>query len=441
MNKKTRLDAMSTELIIVALLLLLNAFFALSEMAIVSSSKPLLKQYEKQGKRSAAIALHLAENSGRFLSTVQVGITLVGILAGAYGGATIAEKLKGPLNEIPLFSPYGETIAVFLVVTLITYFSVVVGELVPKQLALNNAERFAMLVSRPMALLSKACSPIVFLLEGSAKILMSIMRIKQRDEGVTRTEINAVIAEGVASGAIEDKEHDVIRRVIRLSDRDVKSIMTHRTDVRFLDIDDTLAQARRKIAAAGHSRYPVIDKDTTKILGIVNTKRMMAEEKINTDFHVGDYLVDVTSINENTTCLEALNIFRQKSLHVAAVIDEYGSFEGLFTVADLLEAIVGTIPSNYDNSDGPLAVQREDGSWLVDGVMPIEEVHMMIGLEEIKANADYQTIAGFVLVQLKTSPSVGTKCEFAGHRFEIMDMDHYRIDKILITKVDHKAAA
>jgi putative hemolysin len=426
---------MSTELTIIFFLLLLNAFFALSEMAIVSASKPLLRQYAKQGKKSAAVALDLAENSGRFLSTVQVGITLVGTLAGAYGGATIAEKLKEPFNEISLIAPHGETIAVVLVVALITYFSVVIGELVPKQLALNNAERFAMLVARPMAMLSKICTPLVVLLEHSAKALLFIMRIKPKSEGVTETEIKAVIAEGVASGAIEDSEHDVIRRVIRLGDREVTSIMTHRTDVKFIDIDDSLSEVRCKIAEAGHSRYPVIDKDTTKVLGIVKTKQILAGATSEEAFKVKNFLADALFVNENTPCLEALNIFRRQSLHIAAVIDEFGSFEGLFTTSDLMEAIVGTIPSNYDNDEGPPIVQRDDGSWLVDGLTPIDEIHMTIGLEEINAGSDYQTMAGFMLSQIKAGPAAGISFELYAHKFEIVDMDKNRVDKILIRRL------
>ncbi|AGH98914.1 hemolysin family protein [Micavibrio aeruginosavorus] len=425
---------MSNEILIIAFLLLLNAFFALSEMAIVSSSKPLLRQYAKQGKKGAQAALDLAENPGRFLSTVQVGITLVGILAGAYGGATIAEKLKEPFNQIELIAPHGETLAVMLVVGLITYFSVVVGELVPKQLALNNSEKFAMLVAPLMKWVSKICTPIVLVLELSARFLMIVMRIKPRDEGVTETEITAMIAEGVVSGAIEGEEHDVIRRVIRLGDRDVKSIMTHRTDVSFIDVDDSFDDVCRKIAEAGHSRYPVIDKDKTHVLGFVKAKQMLSGYAKGHDFNVRDYMHDVLFVNENTSCLDVLGLFRRKSLHIAAVIDEYGTFDGLFTTSDLLEAIVGMMPSNYDHDEGPLIVQREDGSWLVDGLTPIEEIHMVTGIEDVPADDDYETIAGFVMMHLRGSLAAGMYFEFKGYRFEIVDMDGLRIDKVLITR-------
>jgi len=425
---------MSIEIFVIFFLLLLNAFFALSEMAIVSSSKPLLQEFAKQGRRSAAIALDLKENSGKFLSTVQVGITLVGILAGAYGGASIAKKLADPFNTISLINPHGETVAVFLIVTCITYFSVVIGELVPKQIALNNSEQIAMRVARPMSLLSAFCTPIVIILEMSAKILLRIMGIKIEDKGVTETEIRAMMAEGVSSGAIEEDEHDIMRRIIRLGDRDVKSIMTHRTDVKFIHLYDSLADVRQKILEAGHSRYPVIDGDTTKVLGIVKTKEMMAKAFSDADFKISDYLNDIVFVNENTACLEALSKFKAQSVHIAGVIDEYGTFEGIFTTSDLLEAMVGIIPSNYDNDDAPHIIQRQDGSWLLDGLTPIDEIHMTIGLDEIPCNEDYQTIAGFLLNELKISPKVGVSFEFAGYKFEIMDMDKLRIDKILVSR-------
>jgi putative hemolysin len=427
---------MTTEILIISLLLVLNAFFALSELAIVSASKPLLKQYIKKGKSSAQIALNLAENSGRFLSTIQVGITLVGTLAGAYGGTNIADKLIDPFNQIPIFNPHGEMIAVVLVVSCITYFSVVIGELVPKQVALSNATNIAMIVAPLMYILSNIFTPIVWVLEMSAKILLTILGVNAQEEKMTEIEIQAVIAEGVSSGAIEEDEQKVIQRVIRLGDRDIKSIMTHRGDVKFVDVDDTLEQVRNKIKDAGHSRYPVIDKDTTKILGIVKTKELMAQAPSNNYFNVKNHIQDILFFQENATCLEALNQFRTKSTHIAAVIDEYGSFEGVFTTSDLMEAIVGIIPSNYDVGDEPLIIQRDDKSWLVDGLTPIEEINMSIGLEDIATDDDYQTIAGFVLSKISTNPYSGLSFDFMGYRFEIIDMDRHRIDKILIEKME-----
>lgn len=424
---------MPFEVLVIAFLLLLNAFFAMSEMAIVSASKPLLQQFANQGRRSAKVAISLKENPGRFLSTVQVGITLVGIMAGAYGGASIAQKLIEPFNGISFINPHGETVAVFLVVTCITYFSVVIGELVPKQAALNNSEKLAMFVARPMAMLSMLCTPVVLILEISAKILTKLLGIKVDDQGVTETEIKAVIAEGAANGAIDENEHDLMRRIIRLGDRNVKSIMTHRTEVVFIDLSDTLAEVRQKIADAGHSRYPVIDSDKTRVLGIIKTKELMAADISDSSFAVKNYLKDIVFMNENEACLDALNKFRSQSIHIAAVIDEYGTFEGIFTTSDLLEAIIGIIPSNYDNDDAPHIIRRNDGSWLVDGLTPIDEIHMTIGLDQIVSDADYETIAGFVLSKMGASPKTGNIIQFAGYKFEIIDMDKHRIDKILIT--------
>lgn len=352
---------------------------------------------------------------------------------GLYGGASIAQKLIEPFNAISFINPHGEMVAVFLVVTCITYFSVVVGELVPKQAALNNSEKLAMFIARPMAMLSLICTPVVLILEVSAKILTKVLGITVDDPGVTETEIRAVIAEGAANGAIDENEHDLMRRIIRLGDRDVKSIMTHRTDVTFIDLADTLDQVRQKITEAGHSRYPVIDGDKTRVLGIIKTKELMAKDISDANFAVKNYLKDIVFMKETEACLDALNKFRSQSIHIAAVIDEYGTFEGIFTTSDLLEAIIGIIPSNYDNDDAPHIVQRDDGSWLVDGLTPIDEIHMTIGLEQIGANADYETIAGFVLSEMGASPKTGAVVQFANHAFEIIDMDKHRIDKILIT--------
>lgn len=426
---------MISELIIIFLLLLLNAFFALSEMAIVSASKPLLRQAEKQGKKGAAVALQLAEDSGRFLSTVQVGITLVGIIAGAYGGATIAEHLTPSFNDIVWINPYGETVAVMLVVTVITYFSVVLGELIPKQIALNHPEKLAVLVARPMCWLSRVCSPVVIILEGSARLLMQAAGIKKNEETVTETEVKAVIAEGVASGAIEKNEHQIIQRVIRLGDRDIKSIMTHRTDIAFIDIHDDLETVRKKIQTAGHSRYPVVDGNTSKILGIVKTKELFEGAFTPGTFKVSNHLREVTFVPEGTSCLEVLDIFKQKHLHIAIVIDEYGSAEGIFTTSDLMEAIVGVLPSNYGRAEEPLIFKRADGSWLVDGLTSVDEVNITLGFEEIPIDDNFQTIGGFILHELKQMPKVGDKLQHAGHTFEIVDMDGRRIDKILIETV------
>lgn len=427
------------EILVIFCLLLLNGFFALSELAIVSSSKPLLKQYAKQGKKGAASAVALADNLGRFLSTVQVGITLVGILAGAYGGATIAEKLAPMIDSMPLFNPHGEGIAVFVVVMFITYFSVVIGELVPKQLALNNPERFAMIVAKPMRWVSTFCRPVVFLLESSGAVIMKILRIKTQPEEMTETEIKAVVEQGAASGAIEQEEHEVIKRVMRLGDRDVRSIMTHRGQIAGVTMDDSLEDLRAKVGEAGHARYPVIDREANHVLGVISAKRIFAHGGDPATFKVADVLRDIATVYEAMPLIEALNLFRTQNLDIAAVVDEQGGFEGIFTVADLMEAIVGVLPSNYGVDDEPLIVRREDGSFLVDGLAPIAEVQIALGLDDIPESDEYKTIAGFTLQQLRELPKSGKAFTFANHRFEIVDMDRHRIDKLLIAKLPDEA--
>lgn len=426
----------TTEILIIFFLLLINAFFAMSEIAIVSASKPVLRHMAKQGNKRAAAALDLAENPSHFLSTVQVGITLVGILAGAYGGATIAKKIAPSLNEIPFIHPYGETVSVVLIVSAITYFSVVIGELIPKKIGLSHAETIAIFVARPMRVLSTIAHPVVVILSSSSQILMKILGIaKTSDESVSEEELKAVLSDGADSGVIEKEEHEMLQRVIRLDDRDVKSIMTHRTDVVFIRMDDTLDEIRVKVHESGHSRYPVIGEDEEELKGIVRAKDLLDSALNGQALDIAKHLREVMVLPESASCLQALESFKKNRINLIVVVDEYGSTQGIVTASDLLEAIVGTLPSNYDHDDQLKIVQRSDGSWLVDGRTPIEEIHLSIGLQEISADEDFDTIAGFLLEQIKKAPKEGMVHETLGHRFEIMDMDGLRIDKLLITKV------
>ncbi|MFC0808420.1 hemolysin family protein [Ensifer sp. P24N7] len=422
------------ELLVIFILLLINAFFALSEMAIVSASRPLLRQMVKQGNRRAEAALTLAEDPGKFLSTVQVGITLVGILAGAYGGATIAAKIAPFLNDIGWISPYGDTVAVALVVTLITFLSVVIGELIPKQLALRNPEGLAMFVAGPMALLSRIAAPVVFIFETAASIAMRLMGMRPEDaDRVTEEEVQAIMAEGVESGAIEKSEHEMLRRIIRLGDRNVKSIMTHRTEVGFIDVHDSLETIGQKIRQFGHSRYPVIDGPSGDVIGAVLTKEILNVAPA-APFNIRDYVREILTLPETASCLKALEAFKSSSINMAMIVDEYGSTEGIITTADILEAIVGVIPSNYDNSEHALIRQRDDGSYIVDGRTPIDEIHLQIGIDGIEADGDFETIAGFLVQQLRKTPEEGDTAEAHGYRFEVIDMDGRRIDKILVSR-------
>ncbi len=425
----------TTEIAVILILLLINAFFALSEMAIVSASRPILRQKAKQGDRRAIAALKLSEDSGNFLSTVQVGITLVGTLAGAYGGAAIADKVAPFLDTFSWINPNGNVIAVALVVSLITYFSVIIGELIPKQVALANAEGLAMLVARPMTLLSKLTAPLVILFETSANLILKLTGILSatKDE-VTEAEVQAVLAEGAESGAIEKSEHDMLRRIIRLGDRSVKSIMTHRTEVVFLHVDDTFVELRAQILKAGHSRYPVVDDEDT-VIGAVQAKDILEAALSKSSFTLRDFIKDIHTLPETTSCLKVLETFKESRIQLAIIVDEYGSTEGIVTTADILEAIIGIIPSNYDDVEHALILEREDGSFLIDGRTPAHEIQLYFGLDDFDGEGDFETIAGYMVQQLRKTPQEGDVLERFGYRLEIVDMDGRRIDKILMQQI------
>ncbi|MDO6964092.1 hemolysin family protein [Rhizobium alvei] len=423
-----------TEIIIIFFLLLLNAFFAMSELAIVSASRPLLRQKAKQGNRQAVTALRLAEDSGNFLSTVQVGITLVGILAGTYGGASIAEKLGPELDSFEIIAPYGHALAGAIVVAMITYFSVIVGELIPKQLALRHAETIAMFVAGPMSLLSKVAAPIVYLFEMSAKILSRLFGLSGADsDEVTEAEVHAVLAEGAESGVFEKSEHEMLRRIMSLADRSVKSIITHRTEIVSLDIKDTLQDVTAVVAKAGHSRYPVVEGDTDTVIGAVSARDILIASQNPKTFSLKAILQDLPTLPEMTNCLRAFEIFKESNIHMAIVVDEYGSTEGIVTSADLLEAIVGILPSNYDDVEDILIRRRDETSWLIDGRTPIHEMQLSFGLDRLDTEDGYETIAGFIVQRLRKNPTEGDWFEAYGYRFEVIDMDGRRIDKILMS--------
>lgn len=424
-----------TEFIVLGILMLANVFFSLSEIAVVSSSRPVLKHMIKMGNKKAEAALYLVDHPGRYLSTFQVGITIVSIIAGAFGESRISAKLAPMLDEISWIHPYGEVVSFITVIMTITYFTVVVGELVPKNFALQNPERVAMLVARPMILLTWLFSPVVIALEVSANAVMRVMGIFSDTAGaVSEEEFKAILSEGAESGVIEKTEHEMLQRVIRLDDRDVKSIMTHRTEVVFIDLNDSIEDIRKKVHEAGHSRYPVIDGSADELKGIVQAKELLDSALSGNELNITSFMKDVMILPENASCLQALESFKRNHINLIVIVDEYGSTQGIVTSSDILEAIVGILPSNYDQDDQLKIIQRADGSWLVDGRTPIEEIHLSIGLHEISADEDFDTIAGFMLEHLRKSPKEGVRIDLFGHLFEIVDMDGHRIDKVMITK-------
>lgn len=422
------------EALIILLLVLLNGFFAMSEMALVSSRRGRLQQMAEDRKGGAKVALDLVEDPSRFLSTVQIGITLIGIGAGAFGGATLAEELSGWLRQFPGLESSGDTIAFVAVVVTITYLSLIIGELVPKRIALNHAESIAAFVARPMGVLSRVTAPLVWLLGVSTEGMLRLLRLRDApDHTVTEEEVKTLIAEGTQTGVFEPAERKMIEGVLRLSDRTVRSIMTPRPDVIWLDPNDDTQEIRREIKESGYSRFPVCRGDLDEVLGFIHAKDLLDQALQGRSLDLMACLGKPLIVHDGTPVLRLLDLFRQASMHMAVVVDEYGSVEGIVTLTDILESIAGDMPELGQEGEAG-AVRREDGSWLVDGMMPIDEAESLIGLKGLKGEGDFHTLAGFVLSRIGHVPVAAEHFTWQGMRFEVVDMDGRRIDKVLIQK-------
>ncbi len=430
------MNSLTTEILILLLLILANGFFALSEMAVVSARKVRLQQQAEEGSEGAKKALAIATQPTRFLSTVQIGITLIGILSGAFGGATIAETLAAYFAQYPALEPYSEGIGVGIVVALVTYFSLIIGELVPKRLALSNAERIATSVAPIMEFVSKFTAPIVSLLSFSTEIFWRFLGIKSANEpGVTEEEIKILIEQGRESGVFEDVEQEIVERVFRLSDRTVSSLMTHRSEIVWLDADDPLEVNIEKITTAGHTNFVVCKGDFDHVIGVLRAKDLLREYIVGGSVAIPITLPMPPFVPQTVDALNVVTRLRHDKSPVALVVDEYGSISGMVTLTDVLEAIVGDIPA-LDDEGEPAATQREDGSWLLDGMMSVDELQMLLDLDELPGDSDdYDTLGGLFMVQMGRIPKVGDKFEWHNLRFEVVDMDGHRVDKVLIIPV------
>lgn len=423
------------EVSVVVLLILLNGIFAMSEIAVVSARKTRLRQWAEEGNAKARAALELANNPNQFLATIQIGITLVGILAGAFGGATIAKELTVILNDISWLAPYSHALSLALVVGVIAYLSLIVGELVPKRLALNNPERLAMAIAAPMQVLSRVAYPAVHLLGLSTELLLRALGMRPSTEPlVTEEEIRALIEQGTQAGMFEEAEQEMVERVFRLGDRRVSAVMTPRTEIVWLDREASALEIRRTITESAHSRFLVADGSLDNVLGVVHAKDLLAhilgEQVVNLEATLQQPLY----VPESMRALKVLELFKQSGTHIALVIDEYGGIQGLVTPNDILEAIVGDLPEAGEQVE-PLAVQREDGSWLVDGMLPVDEFKDLFDLGELPGEDQgiYQTLAGFVVMQLGRIPAATDYFVWEGLKIEVVDMDGNRVDKVLVT--------
>lgn len=418
------------ELAILFGLFLLNGFFAMAEMAVVSSRRIRLQQMAEDGRRGAALALAMADNPGRFLSAVQVGITLIGILSGAFGGATLGVRLAPVLDHIPGVAPYGAEIAVVLVVIGITALSVVVGELVPKRIALASPETIAVRMARWLHVIALAFRPFIWLLERSSAGLLVLLHIPERPEhSVTEEEVRFAIAEGTEAGVIDAVEQEMIHGVLALADRPVAAIMAPRPDVYWIDLEDDASQIAREIADCPYARLVVArGGDLGHPLGVVQKKDLTDDLIAGRGLHIERRLLEPIYVPENVHVLRLLEMFRKVPLHVAFVVDEYGDFLGLVTLTDVLSAIAGELPEEHVQKAEDIT-RRADGSWLVDGRVPIIDLADKLGLSE--TGGEFHTAAGLALERLARIPVEGDTFEIDGWKVEVIDMDGKRVDKLL----------
>ncbi|UCH60256.1 MAG: HlyC/CorC family transporter [Anaerolineales bacterium] len=425
------------EILIIILLILLNGTLAMSEIAIVAARKVRLQQAAIEGSPGAKVALDIANQPGRFLSTVQIGITLVGILAGAFGGATIAEELETFLNStgIGFLSEYRQVISVGVVVIVITFMSLIFGELAPKQIGLNNSERIATAVAPVMRLISRLTSPIVNLLTFTTNMVLRVVGVQHSaDLGYTEEEIKLLIEQGAEGGIFEPEEGEIVEQVFRLADRSIVAQMTPRTEIVWLEIDDPIQVIQEKLANIRYSYYPVARGGIDQILGVVQVNDLLSQCLSQKSINLQEIIFQPLFLPESTTILETLKRFREHRLEIAVIIDEFGGIQGLTTITDILEAVAGDFPDAFDAAD-PEIIIREDGTYLLDGRLDIDEFKGLFNIGELPGEKEkhYQTLGGFVMTYLGRIPSAGEFFEWEQLRLEIVDMDGLRVDKIWVS--------
>ena len=422
------------EIAVIFLLLIANGVFAMAEIAVVSAKKARLRRLAEQGNGKARIALELAESPNRFLATVQIGITLVGIFAGAFGGATLAAKLAQPIAQAPALAPYADKIAFVVVVGFITYFSLVLGELVPKRFGLSNPEGIAMIVARPMNWLARAAGPVVNFLSISTDGLLRLVGFKpEKEAAVSEEEVRVMMQEGVRAGSFNNVESLIVHSALELDELPVREIMTPRPKVIWLNRDDSHDQIWHKIVVSNHSYFPVYERNRDHTVGVVSVKSIYANLAAGAGVNLKDLMTPPLIVPESQTVLQLVDTFKQSGKHIALVTDEFGGIAGLVTLNDVMEAIVGEFPSQGERAK-PAAKKRADGSWLIDAMIDLEAVERALPGFKFgdDAYSDYQTLAGFIVKALGHVPKEGETIEAQGYVFEVLDMDRHRVDKVLV---------
>jgi putative hemolysin len=422
----------AVQLLVLLLLLVANGVFAAAELSIASSRKVRLQQRAEAGDAGARAALDLASEPGRFLSTVQIGITLISILTGAFGGSSLGAFFGTALEQVPLLAPISAQLGVFLAILVITYLSLIIGELVPKQLALGNPEAIAARVAGPMGRLSVFASPMVWLLSRSTALILRLLGSKPSTEpAVTEEEITILVQQGAQAGVFEAAEREIVDRVFRLGDQRVADLMVPRPRVVWIDIADPTEESLRRMAEGGYTHYPVCRGDLDHVLGIVSVRELWARQTIGQPADIESALHPPLYLPETVTAYQALEQFKTSGSRIALVIDEYGGVEGLITLGDLLGDLVG---DGVPPVGAAGAIRRTDGSWLVDGMLPLDEFRDFIPVDELPGEelGYFQTLGGFVLAQLGRLPEAGDRVTWGGYDFEVMDMDGQRVDKVLV---------
>lgn len=426
------------EIAIVLALIVANGIFSGTELAIVSARRGRLQQSADEGNQGAVVALRLQDDPNRFLSTVQVGITLIGTLTGVFGGASIADRLVGVLRPLPYVGPYADSVALGLVVLIITYLSLVIGELVPKRLALQSAEAIALAMAQPMAFIANVSRPVIVILTLSTTAVLKLLgQGNVPEEKVTEEDIRQLVREGAEGGAVEPQEQQIIESVFSLGDRSVRHIMTPRMDVEMVDANARLGEVIDELLESGFSRFPVYEDNPDHVVGIVHVRDLLKLYRAGgMDQEVRSVMSPPIFVPETSRAAALLPIFRKNQRHLAVVVSELGGVEGIVTLEDVLEEIVGEIADEYDEAETPAIVQREDGSLLIDGILPIDLLKDRLDIDELPDEEIYRfdTLAGFVLSLLGHIPKPGDFVTWNGWRFEVIDMDGLRIDKVLVQR-------
>lgn len=421
--------SISSEILVIFLLIIINGVLAMSEAALLASRKAKLQQLANEGDKTAASTLELLKNPNIFLSTIQIGITLIGVLAGAVGGATIAEALAVSFHNLPYIGLYSDTIGIGIVVIVITVLTIWLGELVPKRLGINSPERIAKIVVGPMIFISTLFSPLVKLMSWATELVLTMFGVKPTNEPmITEEELQVLIDQGTQAGIFEEAEQDMVEGIFSLGDTRVYSVMTPRTEIVWLDVNDSMEEILEKIGNSPYSRFPIRQDSLETILGIVKSRDLLVTTLSKKEINLKELAKPAYFIPETMLASRALEVLKKNNTEMLLVVDEFGGVQGLLTINDILEEIVGVM-----EGDEPQATQRQDGSWLLDGMLEVDEFKEIFDLNELPHEDEYETLSGFVMTSLGRLPQTADHFEWSNLRFEVMDMDGRRVDKVLVT--------